>query len=98
MSTKNVSVSIKKTAEGLAHLASRLIDFAAYGKGDDSLATREDVEMNLKVFSTVHSWYDKTINNTGNLTGIIDLMSKDDKRFLADIKSLEETGVRKYKT
>ena len=79
-------------------MAKMLVDYVVEGKVTDKLADRNDVELALKVFSTTQNWYDKTINNPGNLSPMVDTMKDADKKLLMELKTLEEAGIKRYKT
>ena len=91
------SSNLKSVSRDLARMASKFMDYSVRGKTRDSMATTQDVELNLKVFGSVNAWYDKTVNQTGNLAGLVDSLTEKDKDYLIELKSLEQTEQKKYK-
>lgn len=91
------NVKIKDVARKLAIMAGKLSTYGIDGAVSEEMATSADVELRLKIFTTLNNWYDKTINQPGNLTGLIDSLSDEDKEYLLRLKSLEETEQDKFK-
>lgn len=89
---------IKNVGKDLSILANRLMAYATNQRREEGLSNKLDVELNLKIFDKVGSWYDKVSNNPGSLAGIVESLTKEDKDFLIKVKSLESSEEKKYFT
>lgn len=86
-------VHLAKIGYKIADKIDKLLDFSD-GKLSDSLSCKEDVELSLKILVQAKDWYDKTINQQGNLVGILTNLSKADKEYLYKLK-IGEAAVKK---
>ena len=90
------AANLKKVASDLCLLVEQMMDYTVRGKVSASIKGPKDVELVLKVFNNVSSWYDKTVNQPGNLAGLVDSLNDENKKYLIDLKTLEETEPSKF--
>lgn len=86
-------VNIARIGVKIAKNIEELLDFTD-GKHTDKLSCKEDVELNLKILVQAKDWYDKTVNQQGNLVGILQNLSADDRDYLYKVK-IGEAAVKK---
>lgn len=95
--TKN-KFSVESIGKKIANQIDALLDFAD-GVRSDKLSCKEDVELVLKILVPSKDWYDKTINQQGNLIGLVRELSEDDKAYIYKLKvgelELSKKGGRK---
>ena len=78
-------LNLSKTAEKIANLVDKLLDYTE-GKVSDTLSTKEDVDIHTKILAQSKDWFDKMINQQGNVTAIVDKLSPEDKDFIYRIQ------------
>lgn len=92
------TISIEKVGVKIANQVNDLLDYAA-GKRFDRLSCKEDVELNLKILNPAKDWYDKTVNQQGNLVGLLANLSESDKDYIFKLKlgelELQKRGAKK---
>ena len=86
-------IQLARIGVKIANKIDKLLDFTD-GKMSDSLSCKEDVDLHLKILVQAKDWYDKTINQQGNLVGILENLSSADRDYLYKIK-IGEAAVKK---
>lgn len=79
------SFSIEQIGLKIARQVDRLLDYSE-GERFDDLSNKSDVETALKILGPAKDWYDKTINQQGNLVGVLRGLSDEDRTYLYKLK------------
>lgn len=78
-------IKLQQFAGKLHLLAEKLLDYAN-GRRQDGLESDEHANISSKIFAQTKDYFDKTVNNHGNMASLLQSMNHEDKNFLVQLK------------